>query len=325
VGDRVSFLIAFAIALGLTPLAARVGVAAGLVDRPGDDLKIHHEAVPVLGGAAVVAACFVALAVLGRSPAFSVVGATILAFATGTVDDVRPLPPLARIGLLAAAGGILVADGAELPMLHPLAGTAFVLLLLAVTNAVNLMDGQDGLAGGLAAIAAVGLAAMLAAAHAPASLGLGLGGALVGFLAFNLRGRVFLGNGGAYATGVVLAVLAGELAAARGWRGLFAATTCLAPFALEVVSTIARRVESGAQLTSGDRGHSYDVLSARVGVGRSTIVFWIAGALFACAAYGVSSVPAGPAALITVAAFAIGASLGLSLWPQRPLLKGLST
>src|SRR5207247_536823 len=81
VGDRMPFLIALALGLALTPLAGRIGRAAGLVDRPGDPLKIHREPVPVLGGVAVVAAVFAALAILDHLPAAVVVVATVLMLA----------------------------------------------------------------------------------------------------------------------------------------------------------------------------------------------------------------------------------------------------
>jgi hypothetical protein len=95
-GDPMLFLAGLAGAVALTPLARRVGLALGLVDRPDDGLKIHPHPVPVLGGVAVIVTTVGAMVALGRPPSWSVAGAVALALATGVADDVRPLPAWLR-------------------------------------------------------------------------------------------------------------------------------------------------------------------------------------------------------------------------------------
>ncbi|MDQ4040773.1 MAG: hypothetical protein M3141_03385 [Actinomycetota bacterium] len=308
-----SFLIAFAFALALTPLAAWVGHATGLVDRPGDPLKIHGTAIPVLGGVAVVGAALAALAIVGEAPPASAVAAAGLLLVGGVVDDVRPLPPAALLLLQAAAGGVLVFAFE----LEPLTALGVCVLALACTNAVNIVDGQDGLAGGLAAIAAVALAVLLDAA--PAALGLALAGALGAFLLWNRPpARIFLGNGGAYAVGALLAVLAATVVEEQGARGIALAALCLGVFLFDLAFTVLRRAGSGA-LAAGDRLHSYDLLSMALGGrGRSTLVFWGLGALAGALALWVDTMPSGAAAATTAAAAGAAAVGGYRLWSRRP-------
>jgi UDP-GlcNAc:undecaprenyl-phosphate GlcNAc-1-phosphate transferase len=316
VGDRLSFLIAFALALALTPMARRLGLRVGLVDDPaGDVLKIHRRPVPVLGGLAVAVAAFAALAVSGERPSSTLVAAVGIALTAGLVDHVRRLPPIAQATSQVAAGAVLVSGGLDLGGLGALGPVVVIALVAAGANSVNFVDGQDGLAGGLAAIACVGLA-VVAAGSAP--LGLAGAGALVAFLLWNRSpARIFLGNGGAHALGTILAVLAVVAIDARGWRGLFAAGLCLAVFAFELAFTVARRLGSGP-LWAGDRLHSYDLLAGELGSrGRATVMFWALGALTAGLGTAAIRLPTSVAGA-TAAAVAVGATVGgHRLWSRH--------
>ncbi|MGH2727707.1 MAG: hypothetical protein ACRDKS_12120 [Actinomycetota bacterium] len=313
-----SFVIAFAVALVLIPVARRVALATGLVDRPGDpSLAIHARPVPLLGGPAVIAAAFIAVAVAGDGLPGSVLAATLVSLATGLMDDVRPLPPLLRLAIHAGAGVILAVDGLGVSPLGALAGTGVVLLVLATTNAFNMIDGQNGLAGGTVAAAAVGLALIHPAGSPARAIGFALAGGMLVFLVWNLPGRIFLGNGGAYGAGALLAALAAS-ATAEGWRGLLAALACLGVFAFETIFTVARRISTGAGLLTGDRQHSYDIVAERGGSRvRSTYAFWVAGAIAAGLGIAVSRMRlAGGVALLGIAAVA-AAITGLRIWTGR--------
>jgi UDP-GlcNAc:undecaprenyl-phosphate/decaprenyl-phosphate GlcNAc-1-phosphate transferase len=317
-----SFLIAFALGLVLTPLAERLGRATGMTDRPAEDgLKLHDQPVPVLGGVAVVAGALGATAILGDWLPAAVVAAVLVMLGAGMLDDARPLPPWPRVVLQAGAGGILVASGLRLDPLGILGGVGVVALVVACTNAVNLVDGQDGLAAGQAAIAALGLAA-LAAAGGPsveASLGLATAGALFGFLIWNRPpARIFLGNGGAYAVGALLAVLAAGVSAAQGWHGLLAAALCLGVFVFELAFTTFRRLRAGSRVSSGDRLHSYDLASHRFGSRPlSTLLFWAVGALLAGLALVVAGASLVVGVVLTVACFVAASVLSARLWTRR--------
>jgi UDP-GlcNAc:undecaprenyl-phosphate/decaprenyl-phosphate GlcNAc-1-phosphate transferase len=330
------FFIAIALGLVLTWAARRLGLATGLVDRPAadagaaaqDQLKIHAVPIPVLGGLGVMAASLATLLVVGHELPALVIAGVVVATGIGLVDDARPLPASVRMLVLAVAG-VLLAVGLPLDpvgslsragMVVLLARAGVVVLLLLLANAVNLIDGQDGLAGGLGAIASAGLAAVIAAngnSEAPV-LAVVLAGALVGFLAWNLPpARVFLGNGGAYGLGSLLTVLAAQATILHGYHGLLAAGLCLGVFAFELAFTVVRRLVSSQRLATGDRRHSYDLLGrSRGNRDRSTLALWTLGAVSAGAGYAADQVSLAAAGTMIAVAFVMGTAAGNRLWRQ---------
>jgi len=265
----------------------------------------------------VVAAVLGALLVAGPGLPWLVVAGVVMATAVGLVDDARPQPASVRLVALAVAA-VPIAVGLNFDRLDQLASPArvgVVVLLLLLANAVNLIDGQDGLAGGLGAIASVGLAAVIAANGNPV-LALAVAGALVGFLAWNLPpARVFLGNGGAYGLGALLTVLAAQATLSHGWHGLLAAALCLGVFAFELTFTVVRRLLSSQRLATGDRRHSYDLLGrARGNRDRSTLALWTLGAVSAGAGYASDQVSLAAAGTMLGVAFVIGTAAGGRLW-----------
>ncbi|MGH2595279.1 MAG: glycosyltransferase family 4 protein [Actinomycetota bacterium] len=302
-----SFVIAAVAAATLVPLIARIGSRLGLVDHPGE-LKIHARPVPLTGGPAVVLAVLLGMGLTGHGEPW-IAAATCLALGGGMVDDARELPPWVRLVVQAAAGALLVAGGLRLEPLGALGGPALVLATVACCNAVNMIDGQDGLAGGLGVAAALGLAGVLATFGRSAVLHLAVAGALVGFVIWNRPpARVFLGDGGAYAVGVLLAASA-SLVSADGWHGLLAAGACLGVFAYELVSSIVRRLVSASPAIRGDRDHSYDRLASRLGSrARSTLVMFALGAIASLVGVAVDRVGS-VAALALVATVALVTAL----------------
>jgi UDP-GlcNAc:undecaprenyl-phosphate GlcNAc-1-phosphate transferase len=316
------FFVAVALALVLTWAARRLGLATGLVDRPpaasppgAEHLKIHSVPIPVLGGLGVVAAVGGALLVADADLPLLAVAGVVMATVVGLVDDARPQPASVRMAALAVAG-VPIAAGLPLDELGLSARVGVVVLLLLLANAVNLIDGQDGLAGGLGAIASVGLAAVIAANGVNPVLALAVAGALVGFLAWNLPpARVFLGNGGAYGLGALLTVLAAQATIGHGWHGLLAAALCLGVFAFELTFTVARRLVGSQGLAVGDRRHSYDLLGrSRGNRDRSTLALWTLGAVSAGAGYASDQVSLAAAGTMLGVAFVIGTAAGGRLW-----------
>lgn len=313
-------LVAFGMAAILTPVLAWAGTAVGLVDRPTGSLKIHVRPVAVSGGIAVVAASLAGLAAAGW-PDGLVVTAVGAALALGVVDDLKALPPWPRLVLLAGIGGILAIAGVELGPSGPWGAIGTILVTVACANAVNILDGQDGLVGGLGAIAALGLASLGAqvGASGATSLGLALTGALAGFLMWNRPpARVFLGDGGAYAVGVLLAAMAADVTAQADVPGLMAAGLCLGVFAFELIFSIVRRVRLRS-LMHGDRLHSYDLMSLWLGNRwRVTVLYWLGGAATALAAQ-VVVLASSPVAVIAAAAASLAAAAwGVRLWSTVP-------
>jgi len=216
------------LALGLTPLVRRLAHRWNLVDAPGAR-KIHTVSIPRVGGLAISLSMVLALAgaaALGIVTAADVqawlpvlLGGAIV-FLVGLWDDVRPLPARLKLGAQLIGAGLTVALGVRIDHvtvfgatvgLGALALPLTMVWLVGLTNAFNLMDGLDGLATGLAIIAAATCAVVSLARDdvQGGTLLIVLLGALVGFLPYNFNpATIFLGDSGALVVGYVLAVTA---------------------------------------------------------------------------------------------------------------------
>jgi UDP-GlcNAc:undecaprenyl-phosphate GlcNAc-1-phosphate transferase len=248
-----TFAIALAVALVMTPVARRVSFALGILDRPGP-LKVQREPVAYLGGAAVFVALAAAIAV--DHPSWIVPLA--LATALGIADDVRSISPrlrlLAQCTVGAAAGVVVPAPGP----VGVLVTAAFVVVLV---NAVNLLDGMDALASSVVATSAFAFALLGGVVRDPA---LALGGALVGFLAYNRPpARIYLGDGGSYLIGTALALLAAAAVDGQGASAWIALPLLVALPLADTAIAVLRRARNHRPLFEGDRSHVYDQLADR--------------------------------------------------------------
>jgi UDP-GlcNAc:undecaprenyl-phosphate/decaprenyl-phosphate GlcNAc-1-phosphate transferase len=211
---------AFAIALLLsfytTPLMRRAALQFGIVDRPNAALKTHSEAVPYLGGLAVFLAYLIALAVTFEF-SYAVLGILLsgtLMLLLGLIDDLGVLSPFEKLAGQLLAVVALIKAGLFIKLLFlptPVALLLSVLWLLAVTNAVNIIDIMDGLASGVAALAALFLAGIALHNGEPmiGVMAASLSGSLLGFLRYNFRpAQIYLGDSGSLFIGLTLSALA---------------------------------------------------------------------------------------------------------------------
>lgn len=224
-----------ALALLLTPLVGRGAARLGLVDAPGGR-KVHAHSVPRVGGLAVLAAAAGSLALVHAflrpiadvalwSQLGPLLAGAILIFLAGLIDDLRGLGPAPKlvVELLAAAiligSGLLIERVTILGATWPLGWMAYPVTaawLVGVTNAFNLIDGVDGLAPGIAALAGAACGAILIArGHAPEAMLLAaFVGAMLGFLVYNFApASIFLGDSGSLLAGFLLAATA-----IAGWQ-----------------------------------------------------------------------------------------------------------
>jgi UDP-GlcNAc:undecaprenyl-phosphate GlcNAc-1-phosphate transferase len=193
-----------------------------LVAAPSGD-RWHDRETPVGGGIGIVAGlvggvalCVAVGAVETSSELLGVLAGCLVLFVAGLVDDVRSLPPLAKLAAQFAAAGIALWSGLTVAIVGNdlLAAAIGLVWLVGMTNAFNLLDNMDGLAATLAAIAAGYFAIDAATVHANDTvlvLALSLAFACAGFLPFNVRPRgraaIFMGDSGSQVLGFALASL----------------------------------------------------------------------------------------------------------------------
>jgi UDP-GlcNAc:undecaprenyl-phosphate GlcNAc-1-phosphate transferase len=295
----------FAAALVLTPLARRVAVRVGNIDDPVG-LKVHRRPTPRMGGVAVyLAFAFAALTVLPLDrPVIGLLLGGAAAVVVGICDELLNLPPLLHLaGQIAAAvvaitAGIgvvssvsnpltsLATPGVTIPFAIGLPLTIF--WLVGMMNTVNFLDGLDGLATGIAALAALMLAVWatekqsllvpVTAHHVDLVLPLALAGALVGFLPYNWHvARIFLGDSGAMFVGLALASLS-----IIGPAKLGTAILVLIIPVLDVAWAIVRRQVRGRSFLSGDKQHVYHRMIA-LGLSHTSTVLLLYFLCFALA------------------------------------------
>jgi UDP-GlcNAc:undecaprenyl-phosphate GlcNAc-1-phosphate transferase len=302
----VELVVALIVTLVTAPLVRRVAIRLGIVDHPGP-LKTHRAPVPYLGGVAV----FLGL-VVGPIDA----GRTLLllpylgALALGVADDAMSLTPRMRLGAEALIG---VAGAAVVPG-PPLVRIGTAVLVVVLLNAVNLLDGQDGLAAGVCIVSATAFAILGGDATA---VGLALAGALAAFLVFNAPpARMYLGDGGAYLVGTVLATLpALTRHGGTDWSVWIAAPLIVGvPLADTAIAILRRRLEHRPVLL-GDRSHVYDQLVDRgwrveASTAACVVVQGVIAALGVLAAGLDVQVAAGIAAATVIAVVALAATGG---------------
>jgi UDP-GlcNAc:undecaprenyl-phosphate GlcNAc-1-phosphate transferase len=271
----------FVLVLLLVPVIEALCVRWELYDRPGP-LKIHTKPIPRLGGIAVTVAILGAILVFARLSVASVlplVAAMILLCFVGAVDDIRGLSAATRLTAQVVAGAILWCGGGCVMILRGglISLAATCILTVAFVNALNLIDGADGIAGGVAAVIAVfyGVVPWASKDHVAPIVAWALAGSCTSFLLFNFPmpvARIFLGDGGSTVIGLSIAFLALHFYGLPGTTGrllLFPLVLAALPL-LDMVLAIARRARGRASPFFGDRCHFNDVLASRGCTPRAT-------------------------------------------------------
>lgn len=296
-----AFGVALVVALAVTPLVRRAAVHAELLDEPGGR-KIHRRAIPRLGGAAMLIAFGSAVGIgvlaallgdvsLGRThtlvPALVGIG---LVGAVGLVDDLRDLSPPAKLaGQLVAAVAVVALglrfDDLATPWgsveLGPLGPVLTVGWLVAVANAVNLIDGLDGLAAGVSLATLLAFAAIAAMLSAPVVLLLVAAGAgaVTAFLAYNRPpASIIMGDAGSMFLGMLLGTTAIALVVARPAHiALPTAVLALGVPLADLAWAILRRLAAGRSIFAADSSHIHHQLMGR-GLGHGTVTLTLVAA-----------------------------------------------
>ncbi len=222
-------LTSFFIVLFTTPVFIKIAFIKRLFDEPGDKRKLHDKIVPSMGGVMIFAAIIFSFTLW--FPANQVkdfkylIPCTIVLFFVGVKDDIIGTAPVKKLiaHLIVAFIMVLMAD-IRLTSLHGLFGireipfTSSILLsvftYIVIVNAFNLIDGVDGLAGGIGFLTSIsfGFWFYLVGDHVYAVLAFALAGAVLGFLRYNFHpARIFMGDSGSLLIGFLIAVLAIEM------------------------------------------------------------------------------------------------------------------
>ncbi len=285
-----AFLLAFVTGVLVTLAMTWVAPRLGAMDEPDGLRKIHTKPVPYLGGIGVYAGFLAPVFVLmvglrdlasGRllweanGTFFLVLAGSLVTLGMGAWDDIRGLRPGAKLLLQTVAACIAMADGhliiwrLDLPVIGVLVlgGWGVFLTLfwfLGCMNAINLLDGMDGLAGGVTLIACITLvvAGRLMGNQLGALLVACLGGGILGFLVFNFHpARIFLGDSGSNVIGYLLAALALMTSQKRNTAvALLVPVLALGVPILDTSLAVLRRWSQWLPISAPDRHHIHHIL-----------------------------------------------------------------
>ncbi len=310
------FIIAWLSGMLLVPLVRKAAIKLGLVDRP-NNRKIHKSPIPRVGGVALFLGSLIgALPFLKENSAtLGVLLASAFIFVIGLIDDLIDLKPRVKLAAQIIACFVLFMFGVKINIVTDfIAGQGFVSLglltypltllwIIGLTNTVNLVDGVDGLAGGIVFIALSTLLTvrlMIPQVQDPALMSNVLVisastmGVLLAFLKYNVfPASIFMGDSGAYFLGFVTAALS----VAGGAKGsvLCPLIGPLIAFGLpvfDVIFAILRRFFKKVPIFQADKEHLHHRLLNRGFTQRETTRFlWMVSSCFGFVAVLVADIP----------------------------------
>ncbi|AJO24019.1 MraY family glycosyltransferase [Weizmannia coagulans] len=295
-----TLFICFMLTLLLTPLIKKLAIRIGAVDKP-NQRKVHMKVMPRLGGLAIYISFIAGVLLLQPDSPHSLpilLGSLIIVI-TGMVDDVRELSPRVKlIGQLAAAL-VVVLSGIHVEFINlPFGGQLefgifsiplTILWIVGVTNAINLIDGLDGLAAGVSSIALLtisGMAIIMGDAYVTV-LGLILMASTIAFLFYNFYpAKIFMGDTGALFLGYMISVLS-----LLGFKNVTFISLIIPALILGVPISdtffaIIRRLVHKQPLSAPDKSHLHHCL-LRLGFSHRQVVLIIyaIAAMFSLAAF----------------------------------------
>ena len=272
-----TFVVAFAFSFASTPIVYRLAYRVGAIDVPKDGRRMHKKPIPRLGGLAIIfgfAVSICCFAHFSRALIATLCGAFIIAV-MGIIDDCKNLSAKLKFLIqIAAALVVIIGGNIRITVLtNPnifssdpyivlpwwLSISTTVIWIVFITNAVNFIDGLDGLAAGVSAILSVRLVfiALIIQEYSEAIIGLALMGACFGFLPFNFNpAKIFMGDTGSTFLGFMLATLS-----IQGVFKSYAIITFAVPLLIlglplfDALFAMIRRIWKGQSPMVADRGH----------------------------------------------------------------------
>jgi UDP-GlcNAc:undecaprenyl-phosphate/decaprenyl-phosphate GlcNAc-1-phosphate transferase len=336
-----TFLVPFITVLLVTPIVIKIAVKIGAVDSP-NKRKVHQKIMPRLGGLAiffgVIAGYYTSD--LQNAPLTGITIGAFIIIITGILDDKYQLSAKYKLvgqiiaALIVAKTGLLI-DLLNIPFIgefdlsFALAFPLTVLWIIAITNAINLIDGLDGLAAGVSTIviATIAIMAGLNGNVLILTLSLIVIGSTIGFLFYNFHpAKIFMGDTGALFLGYAIAII--SLLGVYKSVTLFSFVIPLIILGVPVFDTtfaIIRRLVNKKPISAPDKGHLHHrLLSLGLSHRKTVIMIYLLSILFSVSAAVFSTTTLWGAILITFGLLLllelIAELIGLVHYKYRPLL-----
>lgn len=268
-----AFVTAMAVSFGATPVVRILAKNIGAVDVPRDNRRMHKVPIPRMGGLAIFLGFVTAALLFGRidTQMKSILMGAVVLIILGIADDMKPLPALFKLVVQIGAAMIPISNGVRAySIANPFVEYDYIRLgawavpftiiwIVGMINAVNFIDGLDGLAVGISSIASFSMLIVAALVSEPyvVIIMAAVAGSCIGFMPFNMNpAKIFMGDTGSMFLGYILAVMS-----IQGMFKFYAIVTFVVPFivlALPIIDTlfaIIRRIIHGKSPFAADRGH----------------------------------------------------------------------
>ena len=299
----ITFLVALAASILVTPVAIRQAPKIGAVDIPLDNRRMHTKTMPRFGGLAIFAGSTTAMLIfLKFDPrVVTIVMGGALIYILGVIDDIKHLSAKVKFLGQTFVALIMYVNGIRIEFLTNFLGEGnsqlgdvlcFIITMVwivGITNTVNLIDGLDGLAAGTAAIASLCIAytAYIHGTYLAAGAMLALAGATLGFLPYNFYpAKIFMGDGGSLYLGFMLATLSvlGTVKSATLVTMIIPVLVLGVPI-FDTFFAIFRRFVNKRPIMEADKGHLHHRLM-KLGYGqrRATLMLYGITAIMGVAA-----------------------------------------
>ena len=298
-----ALVISIGVAFVTCPLSIRLAHKLGVIDKPKDARRVHKKPIPRFGGMAIFLGSMAAMLIpagMNDKIKVAMIGG-LLMYLLGITDDILDIKPVVKfLGQLIIASGVY-ALGVRITFISNYFGAAVtdshanvilstgvayiitVLWIVGITNAVNLMDGLDGLAAGSVAIMSLCLA-YIAYIHGarlgsmPVCIALvAVAGGCIGFLPYNFSpAKTFMGDGGALYLGYMIAVLSviSPLKRATVVGALIPMLTLAVPI-FDTLFAMLRRALKHESIMHADKGHlHHHLMAAGFGQRRSVLIMY---------------------------------------------------
>ena len=298
-----ALIISIAVAFVTTPLSIRLANRFGIIDQPKDARRVHKKPIPRFGGMAIFLGSMSAMIIpagMNNKIMVAMIGG-LLMYGLGVADDILDIKPAVKFLGQFIIASIVFALGIRITFISNYFGSAVtdshanvilsaglsylitVFWIVGITNAVNLMDGLDGLAAGSVAIMSLSLA-YIAYIHGarlgsmPVCIALvAVAGGCLGFLPFNFSpAKTFMGDGGALYLGYMIAVLSviSPLKRATVVGALIPMLTLAVPI-FDTMFAMIRRTLRHESIMHADKGHlHHHLMAAGFGQRRSVLIMY---------------------------------------------------
>lgn len=291
-------LIPLIISTLLTPFIKRYSIYAKAYALE-NERTVHHGKISRIGGVAIYLAFFITMAFFvstDRALSGIVIGGSIMFFA-GLIDDLIDMKPIVKLALEIAAAIVLIYYGVSVDVIRifgvvidiPFLTVLFTVIWIAgITNAVNLMDGLDGLAGGMSVVIliVIGCLALVERRIDVVTITFILAGATFGFLIFNAHpASIFMGDCGSLFLGFMISAIS-----LLGFKSSTIVTLALPMLLLmlpiiDTLSAILRRTLKGMKFMQADKSHIHHLLMKQFGHGKTVIIMCGITSLFGLSAF----------------------------------------